>query len=100
MSIPLGNESLQPQKPRLFCQPSWDAPLDERPTASGVSLVTGNRGIAVPLNPVTIALAVDALTTVIEMKRSAITRESKKLSLADNSLIDQWRNEIAALESQ
>jgi hypothetical protein len=43
-------------------------------------------------------IAKEALSTALSMKRIAMTKESKKHSKATNSLIEQWRYEIEALQ--
>lgn len=72
--------------------------LDEGQEARKNSLVTGNALESCPLDTVTKAIAVDSLTTAIEMKRSAIRTESKKRGKANNFHIERWHSEIEALE--
>ena len=73
--------------------------LDEGEDATlADSLVTGNAQVIILLEANDVAIAVDALTTAIQLKLAAISRESKKRSKADNAQIDQWRSEIEALE--
>lgn len=72
--------------------------LDEGQEAMGNSLVTGNVLESARLDVVTKAIAVDSLTTAIEMKRSAIRTESKKRVKANNFHIERWHSEIEALE--
>jgi hypothetical protein len=73
--------------------------LDEGQDATlADSLVTGNAQVISLLEANDVAIAVDALTTAIQLKLAAISRESKKRSKADNTQIDQWRSEIEALE--
>ena len=62
------------------------------------SLVTGNTAVKISLDANDVAIAVDAITTAIQLKLAAIRRESKKRSKADKAQIDQWRSEIQALE--
>lgn len=73
--------------------------LDERQDATWAQgLVTGTAQVRIPLDANDVAIAVDALTTAIQLKLAAIRSESKKRRLADNAQIDQWRGEIEALE--
>ena len=72
--------------------------LDEGQNVCLNSLVTDNGERASLLDAQAKAITAKALLTALEMKRIAMTKESKKHSRANNSLIDQWRNEIEALQ--
>lgn len=73
--------------------------LDEGQDASQLDcLVTGKIAMGTLLAADDVAIAIDALATVIQLKLSAIRRESKRRSKADKFLINQWRNEIEALQ--
>ena len=72
--------------------------LDEGHNPCLDSVVTGN-GEHIPLlDAQSKAIAAEALSTVLEMKRIAMTKESKKHRRANNFLIEQWRYEIEALQ--
>ncbi len=73
--------------------------LDEEQDATwAMGLVTGNAPVRIPLHANDVAIAVDAITTAIQLKLAAIRRESLKRSKANFAQIDQWRSEIQALE--
>ena len=65
---------------------------------SSNSLVTRKIEYEPLLDAQTKAMVACALSTVLEMKRIAMTKESKKHTRANNSLIEQWRDEIEALQ--
>ncbi len=65
---------------------------------SSNSLVTRKIEYEPLLDAQTKAIVASALSTVLEMKRIAMTKESKKHTRANNSLIEQWRDEIEALQ--
>ena len=72
--------------------------LDEDHNICLDSLVTDNNEQASLLDAQAKEIAASALSTVLEMKRIAMTKESKKHTRANNSLIKQWRYEIEALQ--
>ena len=72
--------------------------LDEGHLISLYNLVTGNSEDVFLLDAQTKAIAASALSTALEMKRIAMLKESKKHTRANNSLIEQWRDEIEALQ--
>ena len=88
--------------------------LDQGKEVSKDSLVTGNiEEIANPTNSLDtdkrsellekldafdVSASIEALTTAISMKQIAISKESKKRSASDNSIITKWHKEIESLE--
>ena len=88
--------------------------LDEGKEVSKDSLVTGNiEEIANPTNSLDtdkrsewlekldafdVSASIEALTTAISMKQIAISKESKKRSASDNSIIAKWHKEIESIE--
>ena len=88
--------------------------LDEGKEVSEDSLVTGNtEEKANPTNsldtdnrdewlekldPFDVSASIEALTTAISMKQIAISKESKKRSASDHSIITKWHKEIESLE--
>ena len=72
--------------------------LDEGHPICLYSLVTGNSEDVFLLDAQTKAIAASALSTALEMKRTAMLKELKKHTRANNSLIEQWRDEIEALQ--
>ena len=65
---------------------------------SSNSLVTRNSEYVPLLDAQTKVIAKEALSTALSRKRIAMTKELKKHSKATNSLIEQWRYEIEALQ--
>ena len=99
--------------------------LDENKEVSEDSLVTGNiKEAANPPNSIVtdeekrrnsldtynknhllekldafdLSASIEALTTAISMKQIAISKESKKRSKADNTIIAKWHKEIESIE--
>ena len=88
--------------------------LDEGKEVSKDSLVTGNiEEIANPtnsldtdkrdellekLNAFDVSASIEALTTAISMKQIAISKESKKRSKADMTIIAKWHKEIESIQ--
>ncbi|AFZ11277.1 hypothetical protein Cri9333_2894 [Crinalium epipsammum PCC 9333] len=72
--------------------------LDEGHNISLSSPVTDNKEQISLLDAQTKAIAASALSTALSMKRIAMLKESKKHTRANNSLIEQWRDEIEALQ--
>ena len=88
--------------------------LDEGKEVSQDSLVTGNiEEIANPtnsldtdkrdewlekLNAFDVSASIEALTTAISMKQIAISKESKKRSKADMTIIAKWHKEIESIQ--
>ncbi len=88
--------------------------LDEGKEVSEDSLVTGKREETTnpsnsldtdnsnepleKLDAFDVSASIEALTTAISMKQIAISKESKKRSKADNTIIAKWQKEIESLE--
>ena len=62
-------------------------------------LDTDNRdGLLKKLDAFDVSASIEALTTAISLKQIAISKESKKRSASDNTLIAKWQKEIESLE--
>ncbi len=57
-----------------------------------------NNKLIKELNPFDASAAIDALITAISMKQIAISKELKKRSKVDTTIITKWHKEIESLE--
>ena len=63
------------------------------------SLDTDNKDdLLEKLDAFDVSASIEALTTAISMKQIAISKESKKRSKADNTIIAKWHKEIESIE--